>query len=335
MEEKNSEGSGFLGGKNLVIGVLVLILLAMAGYIIWATDMIHYVSKEKASQKALDYINSEMLGGKFKAEVSGNVETDNSIYQLYKFKIKIDGQEIPSYVYVTRNGSILFPESAVLKTATSTANQPITCDSVAKADQPVLEAFVVSNCPYGLQMQRVLAEIAKADATIVNNFKVEYIGAIENGKITSMHGDNEAKENLKQICIREEQKDKFFTYLSCYMKKGDTTTCLAETKIDQSKLNACVTDINKGLKYAQVDFANAGAYGVSGSPTLILNGEAVSESNFGGRTAQGIKSLVCCGFNTQPSICAQSLSADEAAVGFSEQYSGGASSGNSNCAPAQ
>ncbi|MCX6791151.1 MAG: hypothetical protein NTV62_03105, partial [Candidatus Gribaldobacteria bacterium] len=197
MEENMSNGSGLLGGKNLIIGVLVLILLVMAGYMVWATNMVNYVSKEKASQKALDYINKEMLGGKFTAEVSGKVEEDKGIYQLYKFKIKIDGQEIPSFVYVTRDGKILFPESAVLQPASSTpaVAKPVTCDSVKKADQPMLEAFIVSNCPYGLQMQRVLAEIVKADSTIANNFKIEYMGAIEGGKITSMHGDKEAQEN--------------------------------------------------------------------------------------------------------------------------------------------
>jgi hypothetical protein len=35
---------------------------------------------------------------------------------------------------------------------------------------------------------------------------------VKNGKIASMHGDEEAKENLRQICIREEQKDKYWLF---------------------------------------------------------------------------------------------------------------------------
>jgi hypothetical protein len=173
--------------------------------------------------------------------------------------------------------------------------------------------------------------VVKAEQSIAENIKISYIGSVEDGKIVSMHGDQEAQENLRQICIREEQKDKFYPYLSCYMKKGETVVCLKEVGVDENKLNSCIADSNKGLKYAQVDFATAAQYGVGGSPTLFLNGSQVNEFDFGGRTAQALKSLLCCGFNSQPSICSQTLSGDEAAVAFSEQYSGGTSSGDSSC----
>ena len=82
------------------------------------------------------------------------------------------------------------------------------CETLTKVNKPKLEAFVVSYCPYGLQMQRVLVPVYEAlgDAADIT---VRYIGQVVDGKVTSMHGDEEAQENLKQICLREEQPDKF------------------------------------------------------------------------------------------------------------------------------
>ena len=105
------------------------------------------------------------------------------------------------------------------------------------------------------------------------------------------------------------------------MKKGETASCLFTAGIDQIKLNLCLNDPNKGLKYAQADFNNADKYGVSGSPTLILNGAKANEFDFGGRTAQAVKDLLCAGFNQAPDFCSKALSAENAAVGFSETYS--------------
>jgi len=203
-----------------------------------------------------------------------------------------------------------------------------------KAEKPALEAFVVSSCPYGLQMQRVLSEIIKNSPSFADNVKVEYIGAIQNGKITSMHGDNEAQENLRQICIRQEQPAKYWDYVSCYIKAGDSVSCLTSAGIDQAKLNSCTTDPNKGLAYAQADFTEGAKYNVGGSPTLIINGvdyntpQLPIEFAFGGRTAEAVKNIVCCGSAQAPGFCSQTLSTTSAATSFSQDYAGTAASNN-------
>jgi hypothetical protein len=149
-----------------------------------------------------------------------------------------------------------------------------------------------------------------------------------------MHGNAEAQENLRQICIREEQPTKYWSYLSCFIKLTNSSeSCLTEASVDKTSLNSCMTDSNKGLKYAQVDFNLADSFSVSGSPTLILNGESVSEFDFGGRTAEALKTVLCCGFNQEPSVCSQQLKTDQAATGFSPAYSTNAtaSSGTGGC----
>jgi len=174
-----------------------------------------------------------------------------------------------------------------------------------------------------------LNEIVKNIPALTANIKVKYIGSISGGKVTSMHGDEEAKENLRQICIREEQGEKYWNYIDCHIKEGKVEECLKSVGIDERKLNECQNDPNRGLKYAQEDFKSQEKYGVQGSPTLVLNGEEVSEFNFGGRTAEAVKTLICCGFNQKPEFCNKKLAEDQASTGFSPTYSGSSKGGGS------
>jgi len=205
---------------------------------------------------------------------------------------------------------------------------------------PTLQSFVVSNCPYGLQMQRILVDVYKSIGNKAN-IEVRYIGSISGGEIQSMHGADEAAENLKQICMREEQSNIYWNYIACYIRAGDSTGCLASTNVDTSKLDSCVTDQNRGLKYAQVDFDFANQYSVSGSPTNILDGKQVSEFDYGagqssdlskfngawGRSPEAVKNMICAAFTTKPAECNTALIKDQTPTGFSTSGTGSGSGG--------
>jgi thioredoxin 1 len=195
------------------------------------------------------------------------------------------------------------------------------CVNVTKSDKPLLEAFVVSRCPFGLQMQRIMAEIVSKLPQSKDYLNVRYIGSITNGTITSMHGDEEAQENLRQICIREEQPDKYWDYVKCYMKEGNSAECLNSSAVDESKLDGCINSTGRGLVYAQEDFDLANKFNITGSPTLTMNDKIVSEFDFAtnntnGRSPEALKELLCCGFNTQPSFCSTQLNKTQAITMF-------------------
>jgi glutaredoxin len=257
---------------------------------------------------------------------------------VIKIRIKVGEQEFDSYVSL--DGKYFFPSAFEVgknpeEIAQNDQNQPSeenavkSCEDVPKNDSPLVEAFVVSNCPFGIQMQRILSEIVKNIPELKKYIKVEYLGSVENGKVSSMHGEDEAKENLRQICIREEQNDKYWDYVSCYIKNGDVEGCLKTAKVNSSKLDDCLK--TKGIDYAKKDFSQQDKYGASGSPTLVLNGKEVSEFNFGGRTAEAVKTLLCCGFTKTPEFCNKKLSTSEAATSFSESYEGGNGSSQGSC----
>ncbi|MBI3631305.1 MAG: hypothetical protein HY219_00360 [Candidatus Staskawiczbacteria bacterium] len=298
-------------------------------------------SKDVLAQKGIDYINNSILSGQKANLVSTSEESG-----VIKMKINIGGKEFDSYV--SKDGKLLFPEAIHL--GESTNKQPATNDNqpqktsaanIVKSDKAELDAYVVSACPFGLQMQRVLSDVVKSAPSLAQNIKVRYIGSVANGAIVSMHGDAEAQENLKQICIREEQSSKYWNYISCYMKAGDTAGCLSSTGIDKTKLSSCASDKNRGLTFAQKDFDLTSKYSIQGSPTLILNGQTVSEFDFGGRTSDALKSLICSGYKNEPQDCSKKLNTVSAATSFSVAYAGTGDTGNSgsntnpNCAPAK
>lgn len=204
------------------------------------------------------------------------------------------------------------------------------CNAINKKDKPELNAFVVSYCPFGLQMQRILIPVNELLGKVAD-IKVRYIGSVVNNKITAMHGDQEAQENLRQICIREEQKDKFFPYLSCFMKEGKVDECLIEVKVDIAKLTTCMNDTSRGVAYAKEDFSLQDKYSVSGSPTLILNGATANEFDFGGRTAEAVKTMICCGFKTKPAECNKTLDTRQAATYFAKDYASSQTSSAGSC----
>lgn len=319
----------------IIIAIIAIIALGVLAFTYKGqTGKTAVLSANDAGNKAIEYINKNILAGEGSASLKEITEESG----LYKMLFSLNNQD--ETAYLTKDGQLLFPMVVNLtgndqKTDQTTGEAPVkTCEEMKKADKAELTAFIVSQCPYGLQAQRILAEAIKSVPALKESIKVKYLGAITDGKITSMHGDNEAQENLLQICIREEQSAKYWDYVSCYIQAGDSAGCLKSTAIDQVKLKSCTNDAGKGLAYAKADFDAANQSSASGSPTLVQNGETVSEFWFGGRTADAIKTLVCCGFGAQPSFCSQTLTKDTAATSFSKTYAASQDSSannNANC----
>ncbi|KKP31515.1 MAG: hypothetical protein A2312_02020 [Candidatus Staskawiczbacteria bacterium RIFOXYB2_FULL_32_9] len=335
--------------QNFILIAVAVVVIAIGGFLVFGGDsfaeifdfkMGKTLSKEEIAKKSIEYLNNVVLKGQSTATFSDVSEESG----LVKIKLKVGANEFDSYA--TKDGKLLFPQAFNLVEA-ETANQPAdnteatpkkTAADIQKVDKPVLDAFVVSKCPFGLQMQRVLADVVKNAPALTPNIVVRYMGSVANGKITAMHGDAEAQENLRQICIRDEQNSKYWNYISCHIKKGDVDGCLTSAGVNTSTLNSCMTDASKGLAYAQKDFDMQNKYNVTGSPTLILQDGQASEFDFGGRNSEALKNMICAGFNNQPSICATKLNTASAASSFSETYASTAAAASANtqagCEPA-
>jgi len=310
---------------------LIIIILMVAAFLIGygskngiSGGIFDSQKPEELAQKAIDFINQNFFVESEEKATLVAVEEESGVY---KFTMSVAGEEYTSYV--TKDGKILFPDGfpLILEPEEAVQSEPKTCEDLVKSDEPILEAFVVSQCPFGTQMLRVLNEIVKNIPELNDYIKVKYMGDIQEGKITAMHGDEEAQENLRQICIREEQQDKYWDYINCYLQEGQGEQCLESSGVVMMDLEQCMQDESRGLRYAQSDFDAQDEYEVTGSPTLILNKENVSEFDFGGRTAEAVKTVICCGFNSPLDVCSEKLTEDQAVAGFSPTYSAGDTSG--------
>lgn len=315
--------------KNVVLVVVAIVAIAITGSLIVADSNDGFSFKgllgggksaQQIGEDAVAYINDSGMS-------TTEVTLVEAVEESGMIKIKIDIGGSPFNSYVTKDGKFLFPQDPIIMITEEEKKEEVAvaAKELQKNDSPMLEAYVVSECPFGLQMQRAMAEAVKGAPELAQYMKVLYIGEVssDGSTITAMHGAQEAQENLRQICIREEQGNKFWDYISCQIQvAGSGISCEKSTGIDSGMLSSCISDTSRGIAYAKTDFDLATKYSVTGSPTMILNEASISETSFGGRSADGVKSMVCAGFNSEPSFCSLKLDTVEAATSFSVVYKG-------------
>jgi hypothetical protein len=284
------------------------------------------LSPQQAAEKAINYINENLLQKGTTASLVNVTEEDG----VYKFRLKIGSNEFDSYV--TKDGKLLFTEGINLaEKATSTQEGAEATGETPKRDTPDVKLFVMSYCPYGLQAQKMFLPVynllkEKAEMGV---YFVNYI----------MHEKKEIDENLRQYCIQKEQKEKYYDYLSCFVKAGEFEKCLTEAKVDREKMNSCISQTDQKYKISQMyndkstwlngnfpkfDVHNdlCEKYGVQGSPTIVINDKVVE---LGTRSPEKFKETICQAFNSPPAECSQTLSDTAFSPGFGLEQ--GSSSG--------
>ncbi len=323
--------------------VPIILTLILVGGLLWMGMTKRSLdSLVTMKNKTIPDAVQKVTGGSAKVKEIANLKEVSGVYE-FELNLDSNGQVNKYTSYITKDGKILFVSGTKLtdldKKANTTAQpetKKLSCADVKKADLPKVTAYVVANCPYGLQMQRAMKKAIEEQPELSEYLNVRYLGSIQNGKITSMHGDEEAVENHRQICIREEQPALYWPYVSCYMKKaGESASCLVSSGINATQLSSCMSDAKRGLAYAAKDFELADKFQIASSPTLLVNDEQiVSENDFGGRTPNALKELSCCGANTKGAYCTKNLTTDSAAVAFSEtDVQTGGSQSAVNCNP--
>ncbi|MFO7807494.1 MAG: hypothetical protein R6V40_03700 [Candidatus Moraniibacteriota bacterium] len=298
-------GGGFFLNQYLENGTLAQTDLAMP----------------QAKEKAEEFIKGNLVQEGTDVKVKGIAEEND----LYKVTVEVQGQEFDSYL--TKDGKSFFPQAMKIeemkeqaeaqKDAEEEANKP-----VPKSEKPKVEAFVMSYCPYGTQVQKgLLPVIETLDDKIDFDFRfVDY----------AMHQEKEVDENLRQYCIEQNNKETLYDYLDCFLKSEDSESCLGEAQVDQAALSSCVekTDkeynITKNLEDtdswdSQFPPFNIHKdlnekYGVQGSPTLVINETQTSSA----RDPQSLLNKVCEAFEEKPAECDAELSSETPSSGFGE-----------------
>lgn len=233
-----------------------------------------------------------------------------------------------------KGGSISLPSSSKTGEALVANNQPVDTGAgvipppptdLPKTDKPKVELFVMSYCPFGLQMQKAYLpawELLKNKADIDVKF-VSY----------AMHEKKEIDENTLQYCIQKEQNNKYIPYLKCFTASGDANACMATAGVNSTQASNCVASANRdfGITKEYDDRSRwlsgqfpiypihkdlNDKYGVQGSPTLVVNGVQVENV---ARTPEGVKQVICAAFKNKPAECDQTLSNNAFGSGFGTQ----------------
>jgi len=299
----------FSNKTNVWMTVSIVLAVLLIGVLIMPRGL----SSNAAGEKLVNFLNGNVVA-------DGGVELENvsDAGNMYLVNVLYQGQSIP--VYITKDGGYFvqgatpIPSSDSLITGNAVSGSAVT--DVPKTDKPVVEAFIFSYCPYGLQFEKALIPVYnllknKADINVV--------------AIGAMHGEFEKIESIRQLCVQKLYgKDKLMVYLEKFNVNTDIGSCNGNAAcleplikqvdalvgIDSNKVTACMSADGENLYNA--DTARAASLGIGGSPTFVINGVEVSV----GRNPESIKQAICDAFTNAPSECSQTLSSDSATAGF-------------------
>lgn len=325
--------------SNTLIAVIaiavVLVIVAVANFGDGNFSSAKKLSPEEAKNLAEDYINSELVSG---ATATVSEVTDYN-KTLYKLTVMLEGDSIESFM--SKDGKMFFPQgmdtsvslaSQGVDGAPSTASAPVIPADLPKSEKPVVELFVMSHCPFGLQMQKGILPVVAALGDKMD-FQPKFVNY-------AMHDKIEIDEQARQYCIDKEQPEKLVGYLNCFVKAGDSAACGTQAGLDEGKISSCVSKADSDYKLTanyndrttyngqfppfSIHDADNKKYGVQGSPTLVINGKEVNT----GRDSQSLMATICAAFNNQPSECSEAMPAGTPSPGFGE----GTAASNANSA---
>jgi len=172
----------------------------------------------------------------------------------------------------------------------------------AKMDSVTFDLYIMSQCPYGTQMQKALipvVELFDGDGKFLVNNKFVYY---------TMHGESEVVDNLVQYCVGENAPEKQWDYIRCYIENsGDNLKCMSDLGIDQTEISTCSDDARTEFGVAGTTFPiyeeENSLYGVRGSPTLVFMGKKLTIN----RDPEIIKEFVCDVLAEPPAECSTVL----------------------------
>ncbi len=198
------------------------------------------------------------------------------------------------YQHIVRRNPV--KKSFVIALAALIACFFVSCDKMgAKPKETVKVDFhIMSQCPFGVQVDTGIKPVLDKLGNAVE-FNRNFIGQVkEDGTLTSMHGENEVKGNLLQICAAKHFPKTYMNLVACMNKEyrkipENFDACATEAKIDGAKIKACA-DGEEGKALLKASYDLSKEKGATGSPTIFINGERYKK---GGRTENDFLRNIC------------------------------------------
>lgn len=186
---------------------------------------------------------------------------------------------------------------------------------LGREGRPLVELFVMADCPYGIRAEQNLGPMFHAlrdqidfqlyfIAQEAENGEAEVVRTPVNpvpsgpgcqattatgtGRFRSLHGDVEVAEGIRQTVVMSLYPARFWDYISCRNQAGIATEwrgCATQVGMDADKI-AAVAESAAGEDLFAENIRRANVLGVQASPTLRVNGRSVNASLDAGAVAQ-------------------------------------------------
>jgi hypothetical protein len=173
----------------------------------------------------------------------------------------------------------------------------------AKAEAAKLEMFVMSQCPFGVQVENAIAPVKKQLGDKLD-VSINYIGGGDASNLQSLHGPNEVKGDITQLCVNKLAPAKTLDFITCQNKNpraidSNWKDCAKELGVDEGKISKCAEG-DEGKTMLLASFEEAKKRGANGSPTMFLNGQPYQ----GGRKSRDFLRATCDTFaKNKPEAC--------------------------------
>jgi len=158
--------------KNLIPIAIIIAGLLIAGAFVYVNQgkvsekAPEGLSPQQAAEKAINYINQNLLQGGATASLINVVEENG----IYKFRLKIGQNEYDSYV--TKNGKLLFIQGIDLEKPRKKVEEPkgeptigdflVSEDEICKEDgKPIVYFFGSKRCPHCAWEHPIVEKVAK------------------------------------------------------------------------------------------------------------------------------------------------------------------------------
>ncbi len=269
------------------------------------------LSSEEAQLFTKGFITTEVL-----PDQEIEISDIKDLGSIYSFEITIPNQGAFTS-YVTKDGHFVFPsgyDTEEFRNQVSSGEISLNDNGpkeMPKSDRPQAQLFLMSFCPYGNQAEEIMMPVVDLLGEVAD-IVPRYIVSKAGDSYSSLHGEQELNQNVRELCVYKYQPEKFWDFLkevnadctwenadSCWRKPAQTVG------VNINKISQCEEQEFAAL--LDQEMALTEQYDVSGSPTLLINDTLYQ----GSRSAEEFKQAICSAFNNPPEECSVVLG-DEA-----------------------
>jgi protein-disulfide isomerase len=191
------------------------------------------------------------------------------------------------------------------KKPVSRADPAPTSAPAAGADRVRVDFYVMSQCPYGLEVENAIGPVLEKLGPAVD-FRLNFIANVEGGALRSLHGEGEVQGDIAQLCAAKVDPLRYFKMVLCQNREprqipGNWETCAGEAGIDAAAVGRCLKG-EEGTALLRASAKLAEEAKAEGSPTMVIAGRPYD----GRRKSSDFLRAVCGEYRgTRPAACAE------------------------------